>query len=164
MKIRFIRTFLSFIRAIHELFWALIFLQIFGLNVLTALLALILPFSAIFAKVYFEILEEHDVFDKQLRGKNKLSYYFYSKIPDAFSHLLSYTLYRFECALRSSAILGFVGITTLGYYLSSSFNQAYYNEVWLLLLMFYALIASIKIWFNKYSFIFLFFSFFLLFG
>ena len=153
----FLRTLLSFIRAIHELFWALIFLQIFGLNVLTALLALILPFSAIFAKVYFEILEEHDVFDKQLRGKNKLSYYFYSKIPDAFSHLLSYTLYRFECALRSSAILGFVGITTLGYYLSSSFNQAYYNEVWLLLLMFYALIASIKLWFNKYSFIFLFF-------
>ena len=150
-----VRTILAFIRAIHEIFWALIFLQIFGLNVLTALLALIFPFSAILAKVYSEILEEHDYFDKSLRGKNFLSYYFYTKIPDIFPMLLSYTLYRFECALRSSAILGFVGITTLGYYLSSSFNQGYYNEVWLLLIMFYILIFTIKIWFNKYSFIFL---------
>ncbi len=150
-----LRTFLAFIRAIHEIFWALIFLQIFGLSILTALLALVLPFSSILAKVYAEILEEHDVFDASLRGENSISYYFYTKIPDAFAHLLSYTLYRFECALRSSAILGFVGITTLGYYLSSSFNQGIYEDVWLLLIMFYILIASIKLWFNKYTFVLL---------
>lgn len=150
-----LRSFLAFIRAIHELFWALIFLQIFGLSVLTALLSLVLPFSSILAKVYSEILVEHDVFDKTLRGKSFFSFYVYTKLPDAFVHIISYTLYRFECALRSSAILGFVGITTLGYYLSSSFNQGVYEDVWLLLIMFYILIASIKLWFNKYTFVFL---------
>jgi len=147
----FVRTTLAFTRAIHELFWALIFLQIFGLNTLTALLAIIIPYSAILAKVYSEILEEHDKYPKELKGESLVSFYLYTKIPDALPHLISYTLYRFECALRSTAILGFVGITTLGYYLSSSFMQGYYNEVWLLLIMFYIVIATIRIWFNKYS-------------
>ena len=147
----FVRITLAFTRAIHELFWALIFLQIFGLNTLTALLAIIIPYSAILAKVYSEILEEHDTYPKELKGESLVSFYLYTKIPDALPHLISYTLYRFECALRSTAILGFVGITTLGYYLSSSFMQGYYNEVWLLLIMFYIVIATIRIWFNKYS-------------
>lgn len=147
----FVRTTLAFTRAIHELFWALIFLQIFGLNTLTALLAIILPYSAILAKVYAEILQEHDTFPNELKGKSKVSYYLYTKIPDAFPHLVAYTYYRFECALRSTAILGFVGITTLGYYLSSSFMQGYYNEVWLLLIMFYIIIATIRWWVNKYT-------------
>jgi len=150
-----VRISLAITRAIHELFWALIFLQIFGLNTLTALLAIVIPYSAILGKVYAEILEEHDTFPSNLRGKDKLSYFLYTKIPDAFPHLLSYTLYRFECALRSTAILGFVGITTLGYYLSSSFMQGIYSEVWLILILFYIVIASIKYWFTKYSFPFL---------
>jgi phosphonate transport system permease protein len=151
----FLRIALSFTRAIHELFWALIFLQIFGLNTLSAILAIIIPYSAILAKVYAEILEEHDHFPKLLVGENRLSYFLYTQIPDAFPHLVSYTLYRFECALRSTAILGFVGITTLGYYLSSSFMQGYYHEVWLILILFYVVIATIRWWFTKYSFLFL---------
>ena len=147
----FLRLTLAFTRAIHELFWALIFLQIFGLNTTTALLAIILPYSAILAKVYAEILQEHDKFPKELKGKSLISYYIYTKIPDAFPHLVAYTLYRFECALRSTAILGFVGITTLGYYLSSSFMQGYYHEVWLLLILFYIVIATIRYWLTKYS-------------
>ena len=150
-----VRTTMAFTRAIHELFWALIFLQIFGLNTLTALLAIIIPYSAILGKVYAEILEEHDTFPDSLRGNDKLSYFLFTKIPDAFPHLVSYTLYRFECALRSTAILGFVGITTLGYYLSSSFMQGYYEEVWLILILFYIVIATIRYWFTKYTFVFL---------
>ncbi|PHS58573.1 MAG: ABC transporter permease [Sulfurimonas sp.] len=150
-----VRISLAFIRAIHELFWALIFLQIFGLNTLTALLAIVIPYSATLAKVYAEILQEHDSFSNTLRGKDRLSYFLYTKILDALPHLISYTRYRFECALRSTAILGFVGITTLGYYLSSSFMQGQYHEVWFILILFYALIATIKIWFNKYTFAFL---------
>lgn len=147
----FLRTTLAFTRAIHELFWALIFLQIFGLNTTTALLAIIIPYSAILAKVYAEILEENDTFPKELKGISLISYYIYTKIPDAFPHIVAYTLYRFECALRSTAILGFVGITTLGYYLSSSFMQGVYGDVWLLLILFYIVIATIRFWLTKYS-------------
>lgn len=148
-----VRISLAFIRSIHELFWALIFLQIFGLNTLSALLAIVIPYSAILGKVYAEILEENDHFPSELRGKNRVSYFLYTLLPDAFPHIMAYTLYRFECALRSTAILGFVGITTLGYYLSSFFMQGYYSDVWAILILFYIVIATIRYWFNKYTFI-----------
>lgn len=64
-----VRISLAFTRAIHELFWALIFLQIFGLNTLSAILAIVIPYSATLAKVYAEILQEHDTFGDALRGK-----------------------------------------------------------------------------------------------
>ena len=51
-----VRIFCAFIRAIHELFWALIFLQFFGFHPLTGVLAIAIPYSGIFAKVYSEIL------------------------------------------------------------------------------------------------------------
>lgn len=152
-KYTLVRVSLAFTRAIHELFWALLFLQIFGLNTMTALLAIILPYSATLGKVYAEILEEHNIFPKELEPNkaSKVSTFLYTKLPDAMPHLLSYTLYRFECALKSTAILGFVGLTTLGYYLQGSFMQGYYGEVWLILIIFYLIIATIKYWFTKYS-------------
>jgi len=150
-KYAVVRVSLAFTRAIHELFWALLFLQIFGLNTLTALLAIILPYSATLGKVYAEIFEEHDSFPKELSVKGKISSFLYTKLPDALPHLISYTLYRFECALKSTAILGFIGLITLGYYLQGSFMQGYYGEVWLLLILFYIIIATIKYWFTKYS-------------
>lgn len=157
-KFMIVRVTLAYIRAIHEIFWALIFLQIFGLNTITAILAIVLPYSAILAKVYSEILEEYDSFDERTISNkaSKVSLFFYTKLPNALPHLISYTLYRFECAMKSSAILGFVGITTLGYYLSSSFNEGLYDEVWLMLIIFYVLIATIKYWFNKFTVLILF--------
>ncbi len=55
---RLVRVGCAFIRSVHELFWALIFLQVFGLSALTGVLALAIPYAGIFAKVYSEILEE----------------------------------------------------------------------------------------------------------
>ena len=150
-KYAIVRISLAFTRAIHELFWALLFLQIFGLNTLAALLAIILPYSATLGKVYAEILEEHGSFPKELHVKGKISAFLYTKLPDAMPYLISYTLYRFECALKSTAILGFIGLMTLGYYLQGAFMQGNYGEVWLLLILFYIIIATLRFWFTKYS-------------
>ena len=109
----------AFVRSIHELFWALIFLQFLGFHPLTGILAIAVPYTGVFAKVYAEILEEnqHRAFELIRPGKNNLSRFFYSHFTNALPHLRTYTLYRFECGLRSSSILGFVGIPTLGFYL-----------------------------------------------
>ena len=145
----------AFIRSIHELFWALIFLQLFGLHPLTGILAIAVPYTGVFAKVYAEILEEnqHSAFRLLDNGRNYLTRFFYTYFPNALPHLRSYTLYRFECGLRSSAILGFLGIPTLGFYLESAFMQGFYDQVTALLLLFYALIASLKHWLNLKSFL-----------
>lgn len=145
---RWVRVLCALLRAVHELFWALIFLQIFGLHPLTGLLAIGIPYMATFAKVYSEILEEGDrsAFDALSRQTGWVSAFFYARLPDLWAHFKTYTSYRLECGLRSSAVLGFVGLPTLGYALSTAFMEGQYAQVWALLLLFYALIASIRYW------------------
>ena len=147
-RFRAVRTFCAFIRAIHELFWALIFLQFFGFHPLTGVLAIAIPYAGIFAKVYSEILDEADPEPRNLLppGTTTMAAFLYARIPDCWGQIRTYTAYRIECGLRSSAILGFVGLPTIGFYLESSFSQGHYSEAGALLILFYVLIATMPLW------------------
>ncbi len=147
-RFRIVRLGAAFIRAIHELFWALIFLQVFGLTPLTGMLAIAVPYAGIFAKVYSEILEESDAAPVRALGKDArpISVFLYARLPDAWATMKSYTYYRFECGLRSSAVLGFVGLPTLGFFLESAFSQGYYSQAAAYLILLYLLIATLRVW------------------
>ncbi|MFC0266680.1 PhnE/PtxC family ABC transporter permease [Kushneria aurantia] len=146
-----LRSACAFVRAIHELFWALLFLQVFGLSAVTALAAIALPYAATFARVYAEILEqvERAPGDTLARATDRLSRFLYVELPLARQRLAAYTRYRFECALRASVLLGFVGIPTLGYHLESAFRQGRYHEAGALLWIFYLLIALLPWWAHR---------------
>ena len=143
-----VRIFCAFIRAIHELFWALIFLQFFGFHPLTGVLAIAIPYAGIFAKVYSDILDEADPESGRVLppGTGTISAFLYARIPDCWAKMRTYTAYRLECGLRSSAILGFVGLPTLGFYLEASFSQGFYSDAGAMLILFYALIATMPLW------------------
>jgi phosphonate transport system permease protein len=103
---------------------------------------------SICAKVYAETLEESHPQALQAlpAGVGVVSTFFFVRLPDAWVHIKNYTSYRFECGLRSSAVLGFVGLPTLGFYLETAFSEGNYSEAAALLIMFYFLIATLKIW------------------
>ncbi|MEG3113806.1 ABC transporter permease [Salinicola sp. 4072] len=145
---RLVRAFCAFVRAIHELFWALLFLQVFGLSAVTALAALAIPYAGIFAKVYAEILEltPRAPTDALPGGVDRLSRFLYAELPLVWDRLASYTRYRFECAMRASVLLGFVGLPTLGFYLESAFREGRFGEAGALLWVFYTLIATLQWW------------------
>ncbi len=147
-EFRIVRFFCAFIRSIHEIFWALLFLQVFGLSTITGVLAIAIPFAGIFAKVYAEILEEADLSPlNSLHPKTSgISRYAYARLPVVWHHFCHYSRYRLECSIRSSAILGFVGLPTLGFHLETAFSQGNYSEAAALLYVFFILIASIKYW------------------
>ena len=148
---RAVRVGCALIRAVHELFWALIFLQFFGLSPLTGVLAIAIPYAGIVAKVFAEILEEADPgpLEGVPAGSGAISRFLFGRLPEAWPHFRTYALYRLECGLRSSAILGFVGLPTLGFHLESAFSEGRYPEVWALLFLFYAVIASIRLWLRR---------------
>ena len=143
-----VRLACAFVRAIHEIFWAFLLIPIVGLNSVCGVLAIAIPYAGIFAKVYAEILEEAD--QRPLHalppGTNPVVKFCYGVVPVIFGHLSHYTSYRFECALRSSAVLGFIGLPTLGYHLETAFREGYYSEASALLYIFFVLIASLKYW------------------
>lgn len=138
----------AFIRAIHEIFWALIFLQIFGLSAITGILAIALPYSATFARVFSDMLQQAptDTLCSLPKGTDKFSAFLYARWMHVHPQILDYIRYRFECALRSSAVLGFIGLPTLGFYLESAFRQGHYEQGSALLILFILLIGSIRFW------------------
>jgi len=145
---RLVHVSCAVLRSVHELFWALIFLQFFGLHPLTGILAIAIPFAAIFAKVYAEILEEADnsALNSLPVNSHRISCFFYAHLPLVWQHFKSYTRYRLECGLRTSAVLGFIGLPTLGFYLEVYFKQGLYSQAAALLIVFYLLIASMQWW------------------
>ncbi len=143
-----IRWICAFVRAIHEIFWALILLQILGLTPITGVLAIAIPYAGICAKVYAETLEESQPRALQVLpvGSGIVSSFFFARLPDVWIHIKNYTGYRFECGLRSSAVLGFIGLPTLGFYLETAFSEGNFSEAAALLIIFYILIASLRYW------------------
>jgi phosphonate transport system permease protein len=143
-----IRLACAWVRAIHELFWAFLFIPLVGLNPLCAVLAIAVPYAGIFAKVYAEIQQESD--QQPLQGlpaqTGWLSRFCFGILPVIYPDIKHYTAYRFECGLRSSAIMGFIGLPTLGFHLETAFREGMYAEVWAILYAFFLLIASLKLW------------------
>ena len=139
-----LRTGIAGLRSVHELLWAVLLLAALGLSSFSAVWAIALPFAGTLAKVFSEILDEtpRDTADVlRSSGASEWQAFLFGLLPRAMPDMAAYTFYRFECAVRSSAVLGFFGFPTLGYYLKLAFDNQHYHEVWsylwsLLLLVF----------------------------
>jgi phosphonate transport system permease protein len=95
-------------------------------------------------KVYGEILESSETHPTETllrNGSGRLQAFFYGLLPTSAAELTSYTVYRWECAIRSSVVLGFVGAGGLGQQLDNSMKMFNGGEVATMLLVFMALVA-----------------------
>lgn len=127
------RVVIAALRSVHELIWAVLFLAAFGIGQFSAVLAIAIPYSGVLAKVFSEMLDEapRDAADAlRAAGASPAQIFLVGLLPRALPDMVAYAFYRFECALRSSAVLGFFGYPTLGYYLAASFENLHYGEVW----------------------------------
>lgn len=143
------RAIIAVARSIHELLWAVLLLSAFGLGHLTAVLAIAIPYAGVLAKVFSEMIDEtpRDAAEAMREaGASPLQVFFVSLVPRALPDMAAYAFYRFECALRSSAILGFFGFPTLGYYIAASFENLQYGEVWTYLFVLFGLVAVADWW------------------
>lgn len=132
------------LRSVPELVWALIFVRVVGLGPTAGVLAIGIAYGGMLAKVYAEILESADPAPTQalLRsGAGRLQALLYGALPQSASELASYTVYRWECAVRSSVVLGFVGAGGLGQQLDNAAKMFAGHEVSAILLVFIGLVA-----------------------
>ncbi len=127
------RAVMAFTRSIHELIWGLLFITAIGLSPEAGIVAIAIPYGGTLGKIFSEILDEQSARPSDaLRaiGSGPVTAFLFGTVTGALPDLLTYTLYRFECALRSSAILGFVGIETIGYYIKVAGDELHWREVW----------------------------------
>lgn len=140
------RSLIAVTRSVHELIWAMFFLSAIGDAPVTACVALALPFAGTLGKVFSELVDEEGQEARSALmagGATPMQAFFGVLVPQAFPGLLTYALYRFECALRSSAVLGFIGLETIGLGIRRSFENLYFGEVWTQLFVLIAVIVVV---------------------
>ena len=139
------RSLLTVLRGIPELVWALVFVRVFGLGPAAGVLALGLTYGGMLAKVYAEILESVDPAPaRALRngGAGRPIALLYGLLPQASKELASYTVYRWECAIRASVVMGFVGAGGLGQLMDQAMKMLNGGEAASILLAFMALVFA----------------------
>jgi phosphonate transport system permease protein len=135
---------LVLLRSIPELVWALVFVRVVGLGPTAGVLAIALTYGGMLGKVYADILESGETpatHSLLANGCGRLQAFTYGLLPQNAAELSSYTVYRWECAIRSSVVLGFVGAGGLGQQLDNSTKMFAGGEVATMLLVFVALVA-----------------------
>ncbi len=145
------RGVLSLMRAIHELVWAWLFVAAIGLSPFAAIFALAIPYGGTLGRIFADILNDvpnQPIEALKSNGASKLQLLFYGYLPMAIPNMISYTMYRFECSIRSSAIMSFVGLGGLGYQIQLSLADLQYNEVWTFMFFLIGLVLLIDIWSN----------------
>jgi len=139
-----VRWLLILLRSVPELVWALLLVRIVGLGPTAGVIAIALTYCGMLGKVYADILESSDsaACDNLLRnGSGRLAAFFYGALPSSASELVSYTVYRWECAIRGSVVMGFVGAGGLGQRMDESMKMLAGDELATMLLMFVLLVA-----------------------
>jgi phosphonate transport system permease protein len=128
-------------RGVHEAVWGLFIVNVLGRDPLVGVLAIAIPFGAITAKVYAELIDEsagasYDAL--RATGTGRLASLAYAVFPVTLPDFVSYAFYRLECSIRSAVILGMIGAGGLGFQLALSFQALQYHEMWTSI---YALVA-----------------------
>lgn len=139
-----VRGLLIVLRSVPELVWALVFVRVVGLGPTAGVLAIALTYGGMLGKVYGEVLESDDAHATHAlmrNGASRLQAFFYGLLPQSAAELTSYTVYRWECAIRSSAVLGFVGAGGLGQQMDNSMKMFQGAEVATMLLVFMLLVG-----------------------
>ena len=137
------RSVLMVLRAVPEIVWALVFVRVLGLGPSAGVLAIGITYGGMLGKVYGEILESGDTRPARAlleTGSGRIAALFYGLVPGAAQELVSYTVYRWECAVRASVVMGFVGAGGLGQLMDQSTKMLNGGEACSILLVFLALV------------------------
>jgi phosphonate transport system permease protein len=140
------RAVLSVFRSIPEYVWAFMFVRAVGLGPFAGVLAIGVAYGGMLGKVYSEILEGVDprpLETLHAAGASRLGVTLYGLVPQALPSFVSYTLYRWECAIRASAILGLVGAGGLGQQVDLSMRFFQFDEVFTLLGLLFCLVGTV---------------------
>lgn len=138
-----VRGLLIILRSVPEIVWALLFVRAVGLGPTAGVLAIAITYAGMLGKVYAEIFESVDqrpVHALLQSGSGRLAAFAYGVLPNAAAELTSYTVYRWECAVRASVVMGFVGAGGLGQQIDLSMRMFAGAEVASMLLTFLVLV------------------------
>lgn len=126
------RAVLSFLRAVPDVVFALIFVTAVGLGPFAGVLALICHNTGVMGKLWAEAMEEIDPGPQQaLRtaGANGMQLVANATLPMVLAQWVGLLLYRFDVNVRSSLVLGLVGAGGIGLLINRAIRSFRFDEM-----------------------------------
>ena len=142
------RWVLGFFRSIPEIVWAYLFVRLFGLGVLPAILAIGLAVGGSIGKLYSELaeaVEPRTVRALRAMGASRTSILLFSVVPQVGRQWIAYALFRLECNIRTGTILGVVGAGGLGSEIALSVRYFEYDKLATALLAVLLFVVALEI-------------------
>ena len=127
------RRLFSPFRAIHELIWGLLLLQVYGLNGWVAIAAIVIPYSAQMARVIADQIDCHESPALPVllaTGGAPIAVLLTAVLPAVSAVINHHIGHRLDCALRSALLLGVFGLGGLGTDLMLSLQSLQFREMW----------------------------------
>ncbi len=150
-----IKFFLTIIRSIHEVVWGIVLMQIYGINSSIGIISICIPYIAVNSKVFAEQLETINY--KTFESINQINAPKFSSLltliwNPIINTFKNFGLYRLECSIRSTVILGLFGIGGIGTSIFLSFQTLNFRELWTYLWSLTILIILSELIFKKIKF------------
>ncbi|WP_231613575.1 PhnE/PtxC family ABC transporter permease [Halomonas sp. BC04] len=119
-------------RSTPEYLLAFILLQLWGPSMLPAVVALALHNGGIIGHLVGRRSNEISLRQDAPGGMNR---YAYEVAPRVYGPFLALLFYRWEIIMRETAILGILGIATLGFYVDSAIQELRFDRAMVLILI-----------------------------
>lgn len=141
------RTLIVLTRAIPDLVLAIVFFRIFGLGALPGVLAMGIHSVGMVGKLYADAIEQIDpgpVEAVRASGGSRLQQVITGVFPQVMPQFVATALHRFDINLRTSVILGYVGVAGIGKEIADSLGTLNYGRgvAWALIVLVLCLVTE----------------------
>jgi phosphonate transport system permease protein len=148
MVTRIVRAFLAFVRSIPMIFYCFIISRIFGIGMISGVVAVMIYSLGILSKMFFDEMANLDdtvAHSVMSTGAGRFHVFWYGLLPELLPNFLTFTLLRFEINIREASILGVVGAGGIGMLLYEFVAYQEYGKLWSLILFFFIVVVLIEI-------------------
>jgi phosphonate transport system permease protein len=140
------RAVMSFLRAVPDIVFALIFVTAVGLGPFPGVLAILLHNTGVMGKLWSEAVEEMDqgpVTALRTTGASRPQVLAHAVLPTVVPQLVGLLLYRLDVNVRSSLVLGLVGAGGIGFLINKSIKLFQFDEMFTYILIVLVLIIVV---------------------
>ncbi|RLK59861.1 phosphonate ABC transporter, permease protein PhnE [Actinokineospora cianjurensis] len=142
------RSVMSFLRAVPDVVFALVFVTAVGLGPFAGVLALICHNVGVMGKLWSEAMDEIDPGPAdalRVSGASEAQVVANAVLPAVVPALVGLLLYRFDVNVRSSLVLGLVGAGGVGFLINQSIQLFQFDQMATYILMVLVLIVAVDL-------------------
>ena len=141
------KAFVSLLRTVPDLVWALLFVSAVGLGAVAGTLTIIVDTIGFCGRFFAEAMEDSEEDPRQALsaiGAGRMSVLVGAIIPDAAPSMVNSSLFALEKAVRSSVVLGLVGAGGIGQELKVAFDLFQYPSAMTIILVIFVIVLAME--------------------